>query len=337
MAASIDTQGMMWMQPGIDTTNPFSADAQAREPVVSGEVGASSRIPIQSAMQGTGMVEKKPMNWKHFGWGVGITIGYFVLFGILVAVTEGILMSTDGEGYMTIETDGNTTHFEVELPVEPDTCELWFSADEGTLWADAYSDCDESITMWQRYVIVGFANGSQSNWSVNVGSLDEDCGTILFTQSNDYHGRNCNGTFEDVEGSYDQSSGWLNVSLPVPVANGTPLILQYNPRISGDYVIGNVSGNLVTLDWPYPVQDGGGIKVEYREQGAFGGEDGLGGILVSLLGLICNPLFVLAAVAGVAAMKGMPHISLGIGATFATGIILFVGLCFVAIFAYGFN
>ena len=134
------------MQPGIDTTNPFSADAQAPESVGSGEVGASSTIPFQSAMQGTGMVEKKPMNWKHFGWGVGITIGYFVLFGILGAITDGVLMSNDGEGSMTIETDGNTTHFEVELPVEPDTCELRFSADEGSLWADAYSDCDEVLS-----------------------------------------------------------------------------------------------------------------------------------------------------------------------------------------------
>ena len=322
------------MRPGIDTTNPFSADTQAPEPLDPGEVGASSRIPIQSAMQGTGMVEKKPMNWKHFGWGVGITIGYFVLFGILVAVTEGVLMSTDGEGSMTIATDGNTTHFEVELPVEPDTCELWFSADEGSVWADAYSDCDESIMMWQRFVIVGYANGSQSNWSVNIGNLQKDCGTILFTHSNDYRERNCDGRFDGVNGSYDQSSGWLNVSLPVPVANGTPLMLQYNPAVSGDYVIGNVSGNRVTLDWPYPVQQGDGIRVEYREQGAFGSEDGLGGILVSLLGLIFNPCFVLPVVAGIAAMKGMPHIASGIGATFATGIILFLGMCVVLIISF---
>ena len=326
------------MQPGIDTTNPFSADAQAPESVGSGEVGISSTIPFQSAMQGTGMVEKKPMNWKHFGWGVGITIGYFVLFGILGAITDGVLMSTDGEGSMTIATDGNTTHFEVELPVEPDTCELWFSADEGSLWADAYSDCDESIMMWQRYVIVGYANGSQSNWSVNIGNLQNNCDTTLFTHSNDYHERNCDGRFEGVDGSYDQSSGWLNVSLPTPVANGTPLMLQYNPGESGgyvgDYVIGNVNGNLVTLDWPYPVQQGGGIRVEYREQGAFGGEGGLGGGLVGVLVFIFNPCFVLAAVAGVAAMKGMPHIATGIGAVFATGIILFLGMCVVLIISF---
>jgi hypothetical protein len=327
------------MQAGIDTTNPFSADAQAPESVTPGEVGASSTIPFQSAMQGTGMVEKKPMNWKHFGWGIGITIGYFVLFGILVAITDGVLMSTDGEGSMTIATDGNTTHFEIELPVEPDPCELWFSADEGSVRADAYSDCDEGIKMWQRYVIVGYANGSQSNWSVNIGSMQNDCDAILFTHSSvgvvgDYRERNCDGIFEGVDGSYDQSSGWLNVSLPDPVANGTPLMLQYNPIGGGDYVIGNVSGNLVTLDWPYPVQQGGDIRVEYREQGAFGGEGGLGGILVSLLTLIFNPCFVLPAVAGVAAMKGMPHIASGIGATFATGIVLFLGMCVVLIISF---
>ena len=328
------------MRTGIDTTNPFSGDAQAPELVGSGEAGTSSTIPFQSAMQGTGVVEKKPMNWKHFSWGVGITIGYFVIFGILGAVTSEVMMSQSGEGSLTIATDGNTTHFEVELPVEPDPCELWFSGDEGSVWADAYSDCDESIMMYQRYAIVGYANGSQSNWSVNIGNLQKECGTILFTQSIDYHERNCDGTFEDVEGSYDQSSGWLNVSLPTPVANGTPLMLKYYPgNCAGncDYVIGNVSGNLVTLDWPYPVQAGGGIRVEYREQGAFGGEGGLGGGLMSLLGLIFNPCFVLPAVAGVAAMKGMPHIATGIGATFVTGFILFLGLCFVAIFAYGFN
>ena len=322
------------MSSGKDTVSPFSADAQAPESVGSGEVGASSRIPIQSAMQGTGMVEKKPMNWKHFGWGVGITIGYLVLFGILGAVAGEVMMSQSGEGSLTIETDGNTTHFEVELPVEPDTCELWFSADEGSLWADAYSDCDESIMMWQRYVIVGYANGSQSNWSVNIGNLQKDCGTILFTHSNDYHERNCDGRFEGVDGSYDQSSGWLNVSLPTPVANGTPLMLQYTIGDHERYVIGNVSGNRVTLDWPYPVQEGGGIRVEYREQGAFGGEGGLGGGLVGLLGFIFNPCFVLAAVAGVAAMKGMPHIATGIGAVFATGIILFLGMCVVLIISF---
>ncbi|PXF23138.1 MAG: hypothetical protein CXX72_01730 [Methanobacteriota archaeon] len=322
------------MQPGIDTTNPFSADAQAPESVGSGEVGAPPAILLQPVMAGTGMVEKKPMNWKHFGWGVGITIGYFVLFGILGAITDGMLMSTDGEGSMTIATDGNTTHFEVELPVEPDTCELWFSADEGSLWADAYSDCDESIMMWQRYVIVGYANGSQSNWSVNIGNLQKECGTTLFTHSDDYHERNCNGRFEGVVGSYDQSSGWLNVSLPTPVANGTPLMLQYTIGDHERYVIGNVSGNRVTLDWPYPVQEGGGIRVEYREQGAFGGEGGLGGGLVSVLGFIFNPCFVLAAVAGVAAMKGMPHVATGIGAVFATGIILFLGMCVVLIISF---
>lgn len=326
------------MQPGIDTTNPFSADAQAPESVGSGEVGAPPAIHLQPVMAGTGMVEKKPMNWKHFGWGVGITIGYFVLFGILGAITDGVLMSTDGEGSMTIATDGNTTHFEIELPVVPDTCELRFSADEGSLWADAYSDCDESIMMWQRYVIVGYANGSQSNWSVNIGNLQNNCDTTLFTHSDGYHERNCNGIFEGVDGSYDHSSGWLNVSLPTPVANGTPLMLQYSPGESGgyggDYVIGNVSGNLVTLDWPYPVQQGGGIRVDYREQGAFGGEGGLGGGLVGVLVFIFNPCFVLAAVAGVAAMKGMPHIASGIGATFATGIVLFLGMCVVLIISF---
>ena len=328
------------MQPGIDTSNPFSADAQAPESVGSGEVGAPPAILLQPVMAGTGMVEKKPMNWKHFGWGVGITIGYFVLFGILGAITDGVLMSTDGEGSMTIATDGNTTHFEVELPVEPDTCELWFSADEGSLWADAYSDCDESIMMWQRYVIVGYANGSQSNWSVNIGNLQNNCDTTLFTHSNDYHERNCDGRFEGGDGSYDQSSGWLNVSLPTPVANGTPLMLQYTIGlnwISGDherYVIGNVNGNLVTLDWPYPVQQGGGIRVDYREQGAFGGEGGPMEGLVGVLVFIFNPCFVLAAVAGVAAMKGMPHIASGIGAVFATGIILFLGMCVVLIISF---
>ena len=78
------------MQPGIDTTNPFSADAQAPESVGSGEVGASSTIPFQSAMQGTGMVEKKPMNWSHFGIGIGITFGYFVIYWFLIAVV-GVL------------------------------------------------------------------------------------------------------------------------------------------------------------------------------------------------------------------------------------------------------
>ena len=56
---------------------------------------------------------------------------------------------------------------------------------------------------------------------------------------------------------------------------------------------------------------------------------------MGLLGLIFNPCFVLPVVAGIAAMKGMPHIASGIGATFATGVILFVGFCFVALFAYG--
>ena len=68
--------------------------------------------------------------------------------------------------------------------------------------------------------------------------------------------------------------------------------------ISGDherYVIGNVNGNLVTLDWPYPVQQGGGIRVDYREQGAFGGEGGPMEGLVGVLVFIFKPCFVLAA------------------------------------------
>ena len=78
------------MQPGIDTTNPFSADAQVPESVGSGEVGAPPEILLQPVMAGTGMVEKKPMNWSHFGIGIGITFGYFVIYWFLIAVV-GVL------------------------------------------------------------------------------------------------------------------------------------------------------------------------------------------------------------------------------------------------------
>ena len=51
---------------------------------------------------------------------------------------------------------------------------------------------------------------------------------------------------------------------------------------------------------------------------------------------LCNPCFVMPVVAIAAAVKGMPHVALGIGSVFIAGVVLFLGFCALIMINGGF-
>lgn len=74
-----------------------------------------------------------------------------------------------------------------------------------------------------------------------------------------------------------------------------------------------------------------GIAITFGYSLLFGFATEFGGGL-----FLCNPCFVMPVVAIAAAVKGMPHVAIGISVPFIAGVVLFLGLCALIIMSGGF-
>ena len=82
------------MPPGKDTVSPFSDDAQMsnidEDQFSNLDTDDDGVVTEEEFKEGwrhrmgkTVVIEKSSMNWSHFGIGIGITIGYFVIYWFL--------------------------------------------------------------------------------------------------------------------------------------------------------------------------------------------------------------------------------------------------------------
>ena len=93
------------MPPGKDVVSPFRDDAQMSNidedlfsnldtdgdgVVTEKEFKEGWRHRMGKTVVETVVIEKSSMNWSHFGIGIGITFGYFVIYWFLIAVV-GVL------------------------------------------------------------------------------------------------------------------------------------------------------------------------------------------------------------------------------------------------------
>ena len=82
------------MPPGTDAVSPFSDDAQMsnidEDQFSNLDTDDDGVVTEEEFKEGwrhrmgkTVVIEKSSMNWSHFGIGIGITIGYFVIYWFL--------------------------------------------------------------------------------------------------------------------------------------------------------------------------------------------------------------------------------------------------------------
>ena len=91
------------MSSGKDTVSPFSDDAQMSNMdedlfakldtdgdgvVTEQEFKEGWRHRMGKAVVETVVIEKSSMNWSHFGIGIGIAFGYFVIYWFLITAAE---------------------------------------------------------------------------------------------------------------------------------------------------------------------------------------------------------------------------------------------------------
>ncbi len=295
-----------------EVTSPFGNEPEPAQS--SGLTSVSPAPPGPSGQTGTG--------FDQMGYGVAFVVVYFVLFVIAGGLLTMGMDYSNPRYEKSFVADGSTQNFTVNTEVTPSNCDVWVEIDDNSPFGfEARSDCSDTLTTYGGLILVGFANGSQANWSVHLGLPITCPTTVLITPVTNYYDRGCNGIFEGVLGGYDLQSGWLNITLPQPIEDGQPLALKYWTADGNTQTeVGSISENEIVVNWPYPPPTDSRVTVSYYDQGAVSTPEG--DRIASQVGLVFNPLLIYGIAAVVALVKGKRRFAKGIGLTIAVGFIL---------------